>query len=83
MLRRKQLYHPSETVMSTAGYSNVTQETVISLSRAFVLNANKIGFDIQSLRKLNRNLRAVCSILFDDFFLNLKMSHYIYHAIYI
>ena len=31
--RRKQLCHPPETVMSPAGYSNVTQETVISPSR--------------------------------------------------
>ena len=38
--RRKQLYHAPETVMSPAGYSYVTQETVIhvSPSRVFVLH---------------------------------------------
>ena len=38
--RRKQLYHPPETVMSSAGYSYVTQDTVISPSRVFVLHTN-------------------------------------------
>ena len=38
--RRKQLYLPPDTVMSPAGYSYVTQETVISPSRVFVLHTN-------------------------------------------
>ena len=37
---RKQLYHPPETVMSPAGNSYVTQDTVISPSRVFVLHTN-------------------------------------------
>ena len=38
--RRKQLYNPPETVMSPDGYSYVTQDTVISPSRVFVLHTN-------------------------------------------
>ena len=58
--RRKLFYHPPETVISPAGYSYVTQETVISPSRAYVLHTNLIGFEIK-----RRSLGAVCSILFD------------------
>ena len=36
-----------ETVISPAGYSYVTQDTVTSPSRVFGLNTNQIGFDIQ------------------------------------
>ena len=39
-LRRKQLYHPPETVMSPAGCSYVTQDTDISSSRVYVLHTN-------------------------------------------
>ena len=36
-----------ETVMSPAGYSYVTQETVTSPSRVYVLHTNNIGLEIQ------------------------------------
>ena len=39
-----------ETVVSSAGYSYVKQETVISPSRVFVLYTNLIGFEIQRRR---------------------------------
>ena len=50
------IYHPPEKVMSSAGYSYVTKETVISPSRVYVLHTNKIGFEIQRHSKVNRGV---------------------------
>ena len=54
--RRRQLYHSTETVMSPAGNSYVTEESVISPPRVFFLHTNKLGYEIK-LRRFLANVK--------------------------